>query len=118
MSNKIHGYGQPQPPVTRGSHGTTAPDVTRADGKPVEPVAPARDAVSLTDTALLMRKLEEAVAKASAVDAAHVAQVKEKIARNEYVVDSQRVADKMIHQERELGGKPGFVERASFAEKK
>lgn len=104
MSNKIHGYGQPQLPVTRGSHGTTA-EVTRADGKPVEPVAPARDAVSLTDTALLMRKLEEAVGKAPAVDSAHVARLREAIARNEYVVDAQRVADKLIRHERELAGK-------------
>lgn len=105
MSNKIHGYGQPQLPVTRGSHGTTAADVTRADGKPVEPVAPARDAVSLTDTALLMRKLEEAVNKSPAVDSAHVARVREAIARDEYVVDAQRVADRMIRHERELEGK-------------
>jgi negative regulator of flagellin synthesis FlgM len=104
MANKIHGYGQPQLPATRGSHGATA-DVARTDGKPVEPVAPARDAVSLTDTALLMRKLEEAVSKSSGVDSVHVARVREAIARNEYVVDAQRVADKMIKHERELAGK-------------
>src|SRR5215510_10847681 len=105
MSNKIHGYGQPQVPVTRGSHGSPAEPVARTDDKPVEAVTPARDAVSLTESALLMRKLEEAVKGASNTDATHVQRVREALGRNEYVVDAQRVADKMLKLERDLAGK-------------
>ena len=103
MSNKIHGYGQPQLPVTRGTPGST--EVARADGKPVEQVTPARESVSLTDTARLLGKLEEAVQKSPVSDASHVARVRDAIGRNEYVIDAQRVADKMIRHERDLAGK-------------
>lgn len=105
MTNKIHGYGQPQLPVTRGNESSSTAEVARSDGKPVEAVTPARDAVSLTDTARLMRKLEAAVREAPAADGARVARVRDAIQRNEYVVDAQRVADKMIKHERELAGK-------------
>ena len=105
MSNKIHGYGQPQLPATRGSQSSTTAEIARADGKPVEAVSKARDAVSLTDTARLLGKLEEAVQKAPVSDAAHVSRVRDAIARNEYVVDAQRVADKMLKHERELAEK-------------
>jgi flagellar biosynthesis anti-sigma factor FlgM len=104
MSNKIHGYGQPQVPVTRGSHGSPAESPARVDEKPVEAVAPARDAVSLTDSAFLMRKLEEAVQRSSTTDATHVQRVREALGRNEYVVDAQRVADTMRKFERDLDG--------------
>jgi len=105
MSNKINGYGQPQLPVAKSNQGSASAEIARADGKPVEAVARARDAVSLTDAARLLGKLEDAVKQAPVADASHVSRIRDAIARNEYVIDAQRVADKIIKHERELVGK-------------
>ena len=60
MSNKIQGYGQPAMPATSGSTWTTSTEaVNRGDAKPVEAVTPGRDSVSVSDSAVLLQKLEE-----------------------------------------------------------
>jgi negative regulator of flagellin synthesis FlgM len=105
MSNKIEGYGQPLLPGVSGTRGSAPTDsVARSDGKPVEPVSPARDSVSVSDSALLLQRLEETVAKTPVSDVNHVQQIKNALAHNAYVVNAQRVADKMLQFERALGG--------------
>lgn len=102
MSNKIHGYGQPQLPTARESRVTPAEGIAQGDAKPVTPVAPARDSVSVSDTALLLQKLEESVAHTSPVNMDRVQHIKDALSRNEYQIDTQRVADKLLKAEREL----------------
>ena len=105
MSNKIQGYGQPQLPAARSNPSSSTDGVARSETKPVEPVTPAQDSVSVSDSALLLKRLEEAVAKAPTESVDHVQRIKDALAHNEYVIDAQRVADKLLKFERELNGK-------------
>lgn len=104
MSNKIQGYGQPTVPTGKETRTTPVEGIARAD-KPVEPVTQSRDSVSVSDSALLMQRLEEVVAKASPTDVERIQQIKTAIANGEYQVDSQRVADKILRFERDLAGR-------------
>jgi negative regulator of flagellin synthesis FlgM len=90
-------------PAAQGNRSNPVEGVARGDGKPVEPVTQTRDTVSVSDSALLMQRLEEAVAKSPTGRADHVQQIKDALARNEYSVDAQRVADKLLQFERETG---------------
>jgi negative regulator of flagellin synthesis FlgM len=105
MSNKIQGYGQPTLPAGKETRTNPVEGVARADGKPVEPVAPARDSVSVSDSALLMQRLEEAVSKASPTDVERIQQIKQSLANGEYTIDPQRIADKILKLERDLAGR-------------
>lgn len=105
MSHKIPGCGQRRLPGNRDLHSVTAAGVARPAGAPVEVVAPSRDAILLIDKARLLRKLEAAVRRAPAMEMSHVLRVMDALARNEYVVDSQRVADKLLKHERDLAGR-------------
>lgn len=104
MTSKITGYGQPAVPTGKETRTTAVDGATRAD-KPVEPVAPARDSVSVSDSALLLQKLEEVVAKASPTDVERIQQIKSALANGEYHIDPQRVADKILKFERDLAGR-------------
>ena len=63
----------------------------------------ARDTVSITQSGLLMSKLEEIVQRTPIVDQDRVAAVKEALASGKYEIDNQRIADRMLRLERELG---------------
>jgi negative regulator of flagellin synthesis FlgM len=62
-----------------------------------------RDTVSLTPTAVLLSQLEELLAAAPPQDADRIAAIKEAVASGTYEVDAERIADKMIRMERDLG---------------
>lgn len=102
MANKIDGFNQTQPLVTGGNRSGAA---GRADSstQPAAPVSKARDTVTVTDTARQLQKLEEAVAKAPVTNAEKVQAVKDALARDTFKVDAERVADKMLQFERDLG---------------
>ena len=102
MANKIDGFSQTQPLVTGGNRSGAA---DRADGstQPAAPVSKSRDMVTLTDSARQLQKLEEAVAKAPVTNAEKVQAVKDALARDTFTVDAERVADKMLQFERDLG---------------
>jgi negative regulator of flagellin synthesis FlgM len=102
MANKIDGFNQTQPLVTGGKSSSAA---GRADSssQPAAPVSKASDTVTLTDSARQMQKLEEAVAKAPVTSAEKVQAVKDALARDTFTVDAERVADKLLQFERDLG---------------
>jgi negative regulator of flagellin synthesis FlgM len=72
---------------------TVAPDQSAAAG----------DTVRITQSGLLMSKLEEIVQRTPVVDQDRVAAIKEALASGKYELDDQRVADRMLRLERELG---------------
>ncbi len=84
---------------------------SRTNQAPVSPAADKlgeradTDKVSLTGTAETLRKLETAIASAPDMNTDRVERVKNAIARGEYAVDNNRVAEKMIALERMLGAK-------------
>jgi negative regulator of flagellin synthesis FlgM len=102
MSNKIDGPGQRPVQVEGGSRGerTGRAGVTGREAAPTGET----DRVTLTESARQLQRLAEAVAAAPDTDPARVAALKDAIARGEYRVDGQRVADRMIALERELVG--------------
>lgn len=60
------------------------------------------DRVSLTDTASKLKDIERSIGDDAAVNQSRVNQVKDALARGEYKVDADRVADKMIDFETSL----------------
>jgi negative regulator of flagellin synthesis FlgM len=106
MTEKINGQGfRPTDTVsTRRSDAAKAANgqeqsATAAPGK----AGAAGDTVSLTQSGLLMSKLEEIVQRTPIVDQERVAALKDAIASGKYAIDDQRVADRMLRLERELG---------------
>ncbi len=101
MSNKIDGFGQRPVQVDGGARTERA---GRAGDAGRDAAAAQADRVTLTDSARLLQRLEEAVAAAPETDGARVAALRDSVARGEYKVDAGRVADRMIALERELVG--------------
>jgi negative regulator of flagellin synthesis FlgM len=62
------------------------------------------DAVRLTDAGSILRTAEKLVAALPAVDAARISAVTESIANGGYVVNAERVAEKIIEFEQVLSG--------------
>jgi negative regulator of flagellin synthesis FlgM len=67
-----------------------------------EKSAASADTVSITQSGLLMSKLEEIVQRTPVVNQDRVAAIKDAIASGQYEIDDQRVADKILRLEREL----------------
>jgi negative regulator of flagellin synthesis FlgM len=84
---------------TKGQVGRTDPAVPKQQtGQPSTP-----DTVTLTDSAAQLHKLEAAIIAAPIVDTARVEDVKRAIINGQFQVNSQRVAEKMLHFENALG---------------
>lgn len=62
----------------------------------------ANDTVSITQSGMLMSRLEELVQRTPVVDQERVAAIKDAIASGTYEVDAQRIADRLLKLEREL----------------
>jgi negative regulator of flagellin synthesis FlgM len=62
----------------------------------------AGDTVRITQSGLLMSKLEELVQSTPVVDSERVAALKDAIASGSYEVDDQRVADRLLKFERDV----------------
>ncbi len=106
MTEKINGQGyRPTDTVsTRRSEAAKAAkgqEQSSATGAGQSPAA--GDTVRITQSGLLMSKLEEIVQRTPIVDQARVAALKDAIASGKYEIDDQRVADRMLRLERELG---------------
>jgi negative regulator of flagellin synthesis FlgM len=108
VPNKISGYNSAQPvaPV-KGAKGSAAvadksgSNATSATA-PAAPASKSSDHVTLTDSARSLQKIEEAIARAPAVDTAKVATIKEAVSAGTYKIDTGRVADKLLQFERGL----------------
>jgi len=106
MTEKINGQGV-RPSETANARRSEAAKAAR-DARSEAPAADksataASDTVNITRSGLLMGKLEEVVQRTPVVDAERVAAIKGEIEAGTYEVDDQRVADKMLKFERDLG---------------
>jgi negative regulator of flagellin synthesis FlgM len=103
MTERINGQGF-RPTDAAGPRRTDG--AKRAGGGASETSQPSTsstgETVSITRSALLLRKLEEVVHGAPVVDAERVRALKEAVASGTYQVDDQSVADNMIRMDREL----------------
>lgn len=102
MTEKINGQGfrpadtagtrrsEAAKPASQGASQATAGGASAAAG----------ETVSITQSGMLMSKLEELVQRAPVVDHERVAALKDAIASGTYEIDDQRVADRMLRFER------------------
>jgi negative regulator of flagellin synthesis FlgM len=107
MTEKINGQGF-RPADTAGTRRSEATKVvsSQAQGRSAAAgkSAAAGDTVSITQSGLLMSKLEELVQNTPIVDQERVAAIKDSLASGTYEIDDQRVADKMLRFERNVLG--------------
>ena len=102
MADKIGGYGRP------------GVDVNQAKARPVEKPersgeaggksrsASASDAVSITDTATNLKRIEAGLSQQPEVDRARVEAVRERVESGNYKVDANEVAQKLLRLEQDL----------------
>ena len=105
MAEKITGLGPGQVQVGRGRK-TGSEDATGAAGTRVKQAGSGAETVRITETALRLKRLEEALANTPVADAERVKALKDAITNALYEVDAERVADKLISMERDLTGIP------------
>ena len=105
MPSKISGYTQPVAPI-KGSKGNAAvvdkSGSDASDSTAATAASQSADHVTLTDSARSLQKIEEAIARAPAVDTAKVAAIKQAVNSGTYQIDTGRVADKLLQFERGL----------------
>ena len=105
MTEKINGQGfRPTDVGARRSEGAKSATTTAKNtaSAPQPPAARADATVNLTQSGLLMVRLEDIVRNAPAVDVERVAAIKDAIASGSYQIDEQRIADQMLRMEKEL----------------
>jgi len=103
MADKINSYVRPDLNISRS--GTKPADrAGDAGGKPAESSAtPGRDAVSLTDAAARLKRIESGLAQLPDVDRARVEAMRERVESGDYSIDAGRLADKLLRIEQGLG---------------
>ena len=106
MTEKINGQGF-RPTDTAGARRSEAakPASSQGQSRTAEAGKPAAssDTVSITQSGLLMSRLEELVQRTPIVDADRVAALKDAISSGTYEIDDRRIADRLLKVERELG---------------
>jgi negative regulator of flagellin synthesis FlgM len=107
MTEKINGQGF-RPADTAGTKRSEAAKPASSPGQSraaaADKAAGSSDTVRITQSGLLMSKLEELVQSTPVVDDERVAAIKAALASGTYEIDDQRVADKMLRFERDVLG--------------
>ena len=106
MTEKINGQGFRPTDTASARRSDAAKAANSQEQSPTaarEKSAAAGDTVSITQSGFRMSKLEEIVQRTPVVDQDRVAAVKEALASGKYEIDNQRIADRMLRLERELG---------------
>lgn len=100
MSNKIDGSLPPASPHV-GSERIERRSATQGEPRPA---GRHDDSVSLTDTARLLKRVEETLARTPEIDRQRVDSLKQAIANGEFQVDPRRIAAQVLRLEHELIG--------------
>ena len=104
MTEKINGQGF-RPSDTAGTRRseTARPAGTQGQGRAAAADKAAKgETVSITQSGLLMSKLEDIVQSTPAVDSDRVAALKDSIASGTYEIDDRRTAERLLQLERGL----------------
>lgn len=104
MTEKINGQGfRPADAAgARRSEAAKSPGSHAASRSGGADKAAPKDTVSITQSGLLMSKLEEIVHGTPVVDSERVSALKDAIASGTYEIDDQRVADRLLRFERDV----------------
>ena len=107
MTEKINGQGF-RPTDAAGTRRSEAAKPASSQGQSragtADQSAATGETVSITQSGMLLSKLEELVQRAPVVDAGRVAALKDAIASGSYEIDDQRVADGLLRFERDVLG--------------
>ena len=106
MTEKINGQGF-RPADTAGTRRSEAAKPASSQGHARArgaDTSTAGDTVKITQSGMLLSKLEELVQRAPVVDAERVAAFKEAIASGSYEIDDRQVADRLLKFERDFLG--------------
>lgn len=98
MNSKINGVGG-GPPRLDGSKPAAPARTNRSESAPQ---AASADAVSLTDSAQLLVRLEKAIEDVPVIDRERVETIKSAIADGSYAVNAERVATEVLRMETAL----------------
>jgi negative regulator of flagellin synthesis FlgM len=107
MTEKINGQGfRPSDTAATRRSEAAKPAGNQGQGRSAaaEQSGATSDTVRITQSGLLMSKLEELVHATPIVDRERVAAIKESLASGSYEIDDQRVADQMLRFERDVLG--------------
>jgi negative regulator of flagellin synthesis FlgM len=107
MTEKINGQGfRPADTSSTRRSDAAKPASGQGDGRAsaAAPSAAAGDTVKITQSGLLMSKLEELVQSTPVVDHERVAAIKDSLASGTYEIDDQRIADRLLRFERDVLG--------------
>lgn len=107
MTEKINGEGI-RPADAAGTRRPEAAKPSSSQGSSraaaTDRSASASDTVTLTQSGLLLSKLEELVQRSPVVDQQRVVEIKDALAAGTYEIDDQRVADRLLKFERDVLG--------------
>ena len=106
MTEKINGQGF-RPSDTAGTRRSEAAKPASSQGQgpaAADKSVAASDTVSITQSGLLMSKLEELVQGTPVVDHERIATIKDSLASGTYEIDDQRTADRLLKFERDVLG--------------
>jgi negative regulator of flagellin synthesis FlgM len=106
MTEKINGQGLRTADTAAARRSEAARTATqgRSEAPKTETPVAKGDTVNITQSGLLLSRLEEAVQRAPVVDTARVAEIKARIAAGTYEFDDQRTADRLLQFERDVLG--------------
>ena len=108
MSSKINGL---EPRTVRTGSSASVSAAGRRSAEQSAPGAQPRDAnVLITGAARSLAALETRVRELPAVDVARVAEVQQRLDEGRYQVDAQRIADRLLRLENDLGTRRGDKE--------
>lgn len=103
MADKINGYGRVGLDVGPARARPVARPGDNGEAGAARRAKQSGDAVEITDTATKLKAVEAKLADVPDVDRAHVDAVRQRIESGEYKPDAERIAQKLIRMEQELG---------------
>ena len=105
MSNDITGINSQRTQQSGSRSSERVSSQTSTKSSPVSSSGNGADKVSLTSTAARLKDIERQLAGEPPVDSARVNEMKSAIAKGEYDIDTDRVADKLLNFERGFDSK-------------
>lgn len=103
MNNSINGLPARSAPPSETRNAGTATTPSATDASKAAPGS-GSDRVDLTESARAIRDSEQVQGSAPAVDAGRVEAIRREIAEGRYNVSAERIADRLLGIERQLGG--------------
>ena len=102
MADKINGFGHSPVDVSRSQAGAGGKADKAGEGQPTGGTRDAGDAVSITDAALTLKRVEASLSALPEVDAQRVATLRQQIDSGAYTINAENVADKLTRFERDF----------------